>query len=623
MNQLIGSQVKQYQINSELESGGMGTVYLATDTKLGRDVALKVMHPHLARQSEFQKRFHLEAQAAARLDHPSIVAVHDFGIVGELFFIVMAYVPGTNLLAHIQLMQAQNQVVQLRESLFALAQVADALGYAHRRKVIHRDVKPDNILLRTLAASDRAGEPPLRAIVTDFGLARLESNGLTQAGTFMGTLPYMSPEQCLGETDLDGRSDIYALGIILYQLTTGQLPFRITSPTDAIRKHLHEKLPPPTIIKPGLPPSIENIIVTATAKKPETRYQTATEMARDLRQAMSHLNKGDIIRYAPQETTHSLLTQIESVGAMSKYWQMDNIPAQPAPVDQLIVARKGEDPQFISLTKQTLVIGRSDQNDIVLKASGISKRHAQLEKTNNGWQITDRNSRNGVYLGPKRLLAEVPEAWPPEQTVRIGRYFLRWQSAQLVSQNTFVRRDTSPLTLPAGGSQIISPDGQLNVVVHPTSLEVAANDQASLQIELHNLGYIVDHFYLSLNGLPDAWYTLTSTSTQLMPDEQTTFTVAIHPPKASSTVAQTYPFQIQVHSEAHPNKIAKASGQLTIIAYEQFTMKFHPSRLHAGDSTRVSIQNQGNAATTFRLVGRDPANAILFPNQGTAAAWPW
>ncbi len=249
-----GQQIEIYRIDDAISEGGMGTVYRATDVNLMRPVAVKVMHGELSGDPAFQDRFLQEARAAARLDHPSIVRIYHFGRQEGLLYIVMELIEGLSLGAYLRQLAKHHQVVRLEETLTLIAQVADALGYAHRQGVIHRDVKPDNILVKRLGQEARPGEPPLKAIVTDFGLAKLhEAEADTQAGLMMGTLPYMSPEQVL-DLPTDGRSDIYSLGVVLYQLATGKLPLDIrTSP--AVRQH-GLRLPAPRQAHATLQPAV-------------------------------------------------------------------------------------------------------------------------------------------------------------------------------------------------------------------------------------------------------------------------------------------------------------------------------------------------------------------------------
>ena len=230
MPDLVGQQIDQYRIDALIGQGGMGAVYRAYDVHLARTVALKVTHAHLSEQKHFQERFMQEARAAARLKHPSIVDVYNFGTLRGMLYVVLAYVPDGSLGAYVRDLQENGRSVDLREMLELLAQVADALHYAHRQGVVHRDIKPDNVLLERLAGDEADAGGRIRAVVTDFGLAKLLEGGLQSAsGSFMGTLPYMSPEQCLGGV-IDGRSDLYSLGVMVYQLATGRLPFDIKSP---------------------------------------------------------------------------------------------------------------------------------------------------------------------------------------------------------------------------------------------------------------------------------------------------------------------------------------------------------------------------------------------------------
>lgn len=309
--ELIGQQLDHYRIDRLVGSGGMGSVYQAFDLNLARPVALKVMHAQYAAQPEFQRRFQQEAQAIARLSHPSIVNIYQFGRRQGYWYIVMEYIVGLSLGAYIKQLAQRRQVVALGETLDLIAQVAEALGYAHWQGVVHRDVKPDNILIQRLERPWHPDGLPLRAVVTDFGLAKLLQGGVdTQADIMLGTLPYMSPEQVTGDS-LDGRSDLYALGVVLYQLATGKLPFDIKSPTDAVIKHLNENPPEPHNLHPDFPLIVENIIMKALAKKPANRYQTGDELAVALRQA-SHSLASEVALPAANSDIVSIVTEVHT-----------------------------------------------------------------------------------------------------------------------------------------------------------------------------------------------------------------------------------------------------------------------------------------------------------------------
>ncbi|MGH9175007.1 MAG: serine/threonine-protein kinase, partial [Vicinamibacterales bacterium] len=269
---LVGQIIGSYRIDVPIGAGGMGQVYRGTHLHLRRAVALKIINPQYAGDPAFQERFLREARAAAALSHPNIVQVFDFGEQDERAFLVMELVGGGSLGA---LLQAGP--VDLLAGLDLVRQVARGLAFAHDREMVHRDIKPDNILLetRTPPSPELAGHT---AKIADFGLTRmLETSVLTMTGMTMGTPAYMSPEQCQGLA-IDGRGDIYSLGVVLYEVATGQRPFDIRNATDAIYQHVHIAPPPPRQRRPDLPVSVERLINACLAKRPEDRPQRADEV---------------------------------------------------------------------------------------------------------------------------------------------------------------------------------------------------------------------------------------------------------------------------------------------------------------------------------------------------------
>jgi serine/threonine protein kinase len=262
MEGLVGTVLDNtYRIEKLLGQGGMGAVFRAQDVALNRAVAIKVMHSHIAQQQGFRERFMQEARAIAALDHPGIVQIYTFSRDPQLLYIVMAFIPGQNLQDWLHLLQERGMVLALPESLAIVEQISEALAYAHARGVFHRDIKPGNIILRPLEAGQTdpfgLGFHPM---LTDFGLAKLSEGGImSMPGTSMGTPAYMAPEQCEG-SDIDGRADIYSLGIVLYEMVTGRLPFEVRTLTEAIRAHTKEPPPPPRSVDPGVPSQGEQII---------------------------------------------------------------------------------------------------------------------------------------------------------------------------------------------------------------------------------------------------------------------------------------------------------------------------------------------------------------------------
>ncbi len=626
MTNLIGRQLDNYRIDALLGEGGMGSVYRAYDVNLARPVALKVMHRQFANKDVFRQRFLQEAQAAARLsDHASIVNIYDFGLEAENLYMVMEFVPGASLGAFIKRLQDQNLVVKLSESLLILAQVAEALGYAHRRGVVHRDVKPDNVLLRPLDEPDRPGGLPIRAVVTDFGLAKLVEGGVqTQTGTFMGTLPYMSPEQCMGR-DLDGRSDIYALGVILYQLATGQLPFDIKSPTDAVMKHMNAIPPNPTDIRPGLPASIEFVIKKAIAKAPADRFQRGEAMASALRKAALGLTDEDVTRFAPAQSVISLATQLIPANYVAEPSRLGlDMTAMPGE-ERLLIARSGESPESMTLEKDSYTIGRASQNSLVLTGEGISRNHLRLERSEAGWQIIDLGSTNGSYLDGNRLLPDVPEQWEPGQALGIGPYILHLQLADGAYQSagtpvapagTYLATAQSPSLVTGNLSS------QLSLAVNPTKAEVSPGSRTDIQVDLLNQSATVGHFNIAVEGLNAAWVTVPEQAIQLLPGANGSLPLTIQVPRESHAFAEQRPFKVVVRREGRSEAVATADCQLTIRPFSQFSMDMRPLRLESGGVCRVLIRNEGNTPMSFGVSGRDAAESITFERPDDPTAQP-
>ncbi len=259
----------RYELIRQIARGGTAQVYLARDLLLDRPVALKVLFPELSSDFSFVERFRREAQAAANLSHPNIVPVFDWGESERTYFIVMEYVDGEPLSA---IIRSQAPLPPARAAGIA-ADISKALSYAHRHGVVHRDVKPGNVLIT------RDGQVK----VTDFGIARAvgSDDSVTQTGLVMGTATYFSPEQAQG-LGVDGRSDVYALGVVLYEMVTGRPPFSADTPVAIAYKHVSEAAVPPRELEPRVPEPLEAVILRAIAKQPSDRYPTAEDLHADL-----------------------------------------------------------------------------------------------------------------------------------------------------------------------------------------------------------------------------------------------------------------------------------------------------------------------------------------------------
>src|SRR5215213_488803 len=252
---------ERYRLDSELGRGGMGTVYRATDLELRREVAVKVLSAP-SQNSDARERLVREARAAAALNHPHIVTIHDVGEANGFPFLVMELVGGPRL--------SQARPTDLSRVVSIAVQICAALEHAHDNSIVHRDLKPDNVLLSGTSNSSTVK-------LADLGLA-LPAYGarISRVGVIVGTASYMAPEQALGQT-IDGRTDLYALGVLLYELTTGRVPFTGDDPLTIISQHVHAPVVPPRVLRSDIPPALETIIVRLLAKDPAQRFSSAAE----------------------------------------------------------------------------------------------------------------------------------------------------------------------------------------------------------------------------------------------------------------------------------------------------------------------------------------------------------
>ncbi|MEI7773074.1 MAG: serine/threonine-protein kinase, partial [Chloroflexales bacterium] len=275
---LIGTTLGRFEIISEIGRGGMAVVYKARQADLDRIVALKLLPPEMTHDTSYVARFRQEARSAARLEHPHIMPIYEVGETNGLHYIAMKFIQGRTLKELVQ----EDGSLSVRRAAEILAQVGDALDHAHRQGVIHRDIKPSNIMI-----TDEGW-----VYLTDFGLARgtggtagTTTGGLTMAGTVMGTPEYMSPEQAQGLASVGPPTDIYALGVVLYELLTGTFPFKAETPMAMLAARLLQAPIPPRDVRGDLPPTVEDVVMRSLARKPEARFASSAEMAAALRAA--------------------------------------------------------------------------------------------------------------------------------------------------------------------------------------------------------------------------------------------------------------------------------------------------------------------------------------------------
>jgi len=415
----------RYQVTHLIARGGMAMVYRAQDTLLNRAVALKILYPELSADPLFVERFRREAQAAANLSHPNIVPVFDWGEDGGTYFIVMELVEGTSLA---EMLRGSTTISPARSAQI-VAQVAAALGYAHRSGVVHRDVKPGNILIT------REGQVK----VTDFGIAQAVSSDdqLAEAGSVMGTATYFSPEQASGAA-VDGRSDVYALGVVLYEMLVGRPPFIGDTPVAVSGQHVNAAVPSMAQFSDSVPKDLEAIVMEALSKSPENRYQSADELRADL----IRFSEGQPVEAAQRDTAFFGSDATRAVAAVPSE-RTRSVPIMSGPRTDIRRRRRNYAGPIIAAL-------------VILLAAGGAYAYVQHNKSNTvalpsvvGQTVlsaTQELNNEGFVVGTKPVNSQKPKDTVISMYPKAGKSLAKGSSVEL-KVSLGVR--TSPVTVPS------------------------------------------------------------------------------------------------------------------------------------------------------------------------------
>jgi serine/threonine protein kinase len=630
---LIGRTLGNYRIDRYIGESAISATYKATDLQLNRDVALKIMHPQLAAQPAIKQRFLEEARLVSRLDHPNVVQVMSYNELRGELFMVMELITGGNLRRLLLTTSDRGKQLELDNAAEMVIELANGLHYAHQQGLIHRDINPDNIMLK---ASEIVG--PIKdytPILTDFAVMNVASPDAIydDESDDVHVLPYLSPEQCLGERN-DARSDIYELGITFYEMLVGRPPFSPKSLAEAIRMHTREEIPAPSIFRPDISPEVEAVMMRALARRPNDRYQTAVDFARALQRAMV-LSGGELASSLGDSYLSSIIDEFATQTMETELPpEMPLLTQPPIPEgeinhDRLVFYSENHPTVVYDVDKPVVTVGRGDDMDIVLEASSISRRHLRIERSTDGtFRVRDEGSVNGTLLGNYELIEGVLEIWEPRRTVRVGDYWLRLETRDhmeaarekisLVSASPEpddeLYQTNAGWSPPADAPQ--PEHDKIGVAITQQHLTVVPGSSVVMTMEITNQNDFVDHFNVEVVGLPREWFSYTGGDIDLLPYNRETTSITFHPPVAAKSTAGAHAFEVRVTSQAKRISAVRRQCSLDVQPYYGFRSEIYPERVRNRGNVELTVRNNSNTHTTFNIAARDREQAVRFTIEG-------
>ena len=623
MSDYIGQTLGQYRLEALLGAGGMGQVYRGVHKLLDRPAAIKVMLASYASNAQFRARFLQEARVVAALHHPNVVEIYEFGEQDGVLFLVMELMSDGSLLSLLR--GRSGQPLPLAQALDLGSQIAEGLASAHTKQIIHRDIKPANLLLQ-LQPGSVPGRELYRVKINDFGLARMMEGGVeTVTGAPMGTLAYMSPEQCMGDRQIDGRSDLYALGVVLYEMATGYQPFQINGVTDALYKHVNVPPPSPREIRPDLPPMLEEIILRCLAKKPEDRFTNGNALSTALQSVLG--NTGEKTTATVSQQYGSTRTTLDAPAANVAPPTISTMPGYSDKPRVRVLNQNGETLQVAEVRPQGLIVGRQQGNDVVLLSQSVSRQHLLISWDGKQVTVKDLGSSNGTILDGTRLLPEVNQVWEERQSIRLGAFWLRLEGASApmtqMGETSRPRFSASQAGAPtvassrasaAGASSPSFVSGRIGLTVAPKTLTITPGQPASIQITLTNVGQTVDWFTPTVEGVPPEWVQGAGQEVQLNPGMQESVNFVINVARHPGNRARDYPVIIRARSREQPQDFSTTHGTWIVQPFREDALRLEPRRATGrgkADYT-VALNNGSNSGTRYILSGDDDEQKLTY-----------
>jgi serine/threonine protein kinase len=579
---LIGKNIGPYRLEDSLRPGKTGQTFRAVADKTFITVALKILHPQGGPSEEFKDQFFAELETLVSLEHNHIARVLNYGEDQNFHYQVTEWVNDGSLSTWLQRQTRDGARPDLRMALDFMRQASDGLAFAHRKGVVHGEIEPENILLQATAGGS------YRVKLSDFAIARLVANASAQASNDdagpVNSPKYISPEQCMG-VEGDDRSDIYSFGVVMYHVFTGLVPFEVRNLGEAANKHVYDQPTPIRDIRPELRPDLEAIVMRCLRKMPVER--PSAEEIRDTLQAI----------------LDDLFPSLSATRAFDRGERPKVTPIIPPPSGRsdapriTVVDAQGQVVQVLELSGQPLTVGREVSNTLVLSADTVSRHHARVEFDGREVLITDLSSSNGsTLIGAAvengRLPKLEPTVWPWLGVLQIGAYWLK-------------------LEQPSGAAGA----NRIAVALERDVLSLIPGQAMTLKVTLANLGTLVDHLDLTVDGVPPSWVVPQDAPIQLNPNTQASALMTILVPRVSESRAGKYRVIVRAKStELEDDAGGAANAVWTVQGFAQSTLSVRPNNLNSKRKAifNTVIKNEGNIPVRYVVSAHDDNTKLQF-----------
>jgi hypothetical protein len=594
MTELIGRSLGNYQLEALIAAGPTGHLYSGRHIRLGRSAAIKLFDPALLGRPGVRPRLLAALSDIANLRHPHIAALYDVGDEDGRLFLATEQLAGGSLRA---LMEVNvREALPLPTRLELLAQAAEGLAAAHAAGLVHGAIKPESLWLER-----RPGDGTLSLKLTDLGVA-----GVLSEEAF-GAPAYLSPEQCRGQA-LDGRSDIYSLGVVLYELLVGVPPFNVRTVEAAVEKHLRTRPVPPRMVRPQVPEAVESIALRCLAKLPEERYPDASALATALRQA-----GGGIVPAPPAPTL--VVAPIPALAVNEQPTQRITAPITVAPAPRVqVLGPQGAVLREADLASGAITVGRAPERDLFLDDPQISREHLRIAWDGQRVTVTDLGSANGSHIGATRLAPNLAVPWDETTTLKVGPFNLR-----LALPPGLAPAEDGLLSglLSSAAATAVAPaappppppavPGRVELRVDQERLTLTPGAPAMVPLRLINTGATPAEVGLSVEGVPGAWLREADQQViRLEPGAQAAASLTVTPPRTADSLAGDYNVVVRARNLSGA-EAGVARLRWTVLPFKALDMRIAPPRAEtqAAADYQVLMRNQGNAAASYFLSFED------------------